>query len=62
MSYYVLKKDADEAPGKTTLFDGVLYYATFLSPPTEFKSEEEARRAIEASMERFKNAKFRIIE
>jgi len=69
MSYYVLKKvdDDDESlrgeyGGKCTFYNGLLWYATSLSPPTEFESESEAREAIDDSKKVFKNTKFRLEE
>ena len=69
MPYYVLRKVDDDDEylrgvygGKTTFYNGLLWYATSLSPPTKFESESEARVAIEDSKKVFKNTKFRLEE
>ena len=43
MGYYVIKGDkSGEHKGRTVLFDGLLFNATNLAPPTLFKTMEEA--------------------
>ena len=51
----------NEHHGLTTLLSGLLYFITALSKPTEFKTEETARKAIKKSKEIWPEAKFRVI-
>ena len=50
MGYYVIKGDkSGEHKGRTVLFDGLLFSATNLAPPTLFKTMEEATDEMERS-------------
>jgi len=61
ITYYVLKRfqDDESTAGRCTLHNGFLWYKTALSPQTLFKTEEEARSAIEALKKIVTNSKFK---
>lgn len=46
----------------TTNFEGLAWFATGLAPPTEYKTEAEAQKVIDASRKKWPEAKFKMFD